>query len=121
MSGGPQDRREEDTPRRPATTAGDGGGSKAGGDPCDIIQSAPLNSPRPATVQNIRVGDILDVVLNTSGARPVLEVHLRGAVAGSLTHTGHVSIIDCIRSGHRYVADVIARSGAAVDLQVRRA
>lgn len=106
----------------PKKSSGVGGsGPATGGDPCAIVQQAPLNSPRPAVVSTINVGDILDVVLNAGGPRPVLEVHRQGAVAGSLTHTGHVAIIDCIRQGHRYVADVVSRSGGALDLLVRPA
>lgn len=121
MSGSNSDRNDYSPPSIPGKAGGTGGGSggKAGSDPCAIFQTAPLNSPRPTVVPTLNVGDVLDVVLNGGGVRPVLEVHAPAGVAGSLTHTGHLQIIDCIRAGNAYVAVVVSRSGAAVDLQVR--
>lgn len=124
MSGGGGDRDDFRSSGRPAsiTSPGSGGaGGSTSGDPCAIVQIAPLNSPRAAVVLSINVGDVLNVVLNSAGVRPVLEVHWQGNIAGSLTHTGHVAIIDCIQLGNQYVAEVVNRSGAAVDLQVRPA
>lgn len=116
--------RDDNTPLNISSRPSGGGGSAggpAGGDPCAIFQQAPLNSPRPSVVSTLSIGDVLTVELNSTGVRPVLEVHAPAGIAGSLTHTGHVQIIDCIRVGNRYVAEVIGRSGAAVNLQVRPA
>ena len=118
--GGRDDYTPPNIPSRPGSGGGGAGGT-AGGDPCAIFQQAPLNSPRPGVVPTLNVGDVLGIVLNIAGVRPVLEVHAPAGIAGSLTHTGHVQIIDCIRLGNSYVAEVVGRSGAAVNLQVRPA
>lgn len=104
---------------------GNGGGGGGGGGPdvdaCDIVQTAALNSPQPAVVGRLIVGDVLDVVLGGSTARPILEVREpSGAIAGSLTHRGHVAIIDCIAQGHTYVAVVVQKSGGMVTVRVQR-
>lgn len=101
---------------------GGGGGGDGSPDRCDIVQTAALNSPQPAVVGTLSVGDVLDVVLGGVPGRPVLEVHtVAGAVAGSLTHRGHVDIIDCIDAGNVYKATVVQKSGGMVTLQVQRA
>ena len=121
MSGSGRDRDDSTPQRKPSSRQGTGVGGPVGGDPCALVHQAPLNSPRRAVVPTLNTGDILSVVLNSSGPRPILEVHAPAGIAGSLTHTGHVAIIDCIRAGHQYVAEVVGRSGPAIDLQVRRA
>lgn len=116
--GGRDDYTPPSIPTRP-NSGGSGLGGAAGDDPCAIFQQAPLNSPRAAVVATLNVGDILSVVLNEAGIRPVLEVHAPTGIVGALTHNGHMLIIDCIRRGRSYVAEVISRSGPAVDLLVR--
>ena len=91
------------------------------GDPCDIIHRAPLNSPRPAVIATISVGEVLSVNLNLSGARPVLEVVAPSGVAGALTHRGHLTIIECIQSGRDYNAVVLSKSGGMVEVRVELA
>ena len=44
-----------------------------------------------------------------------------GVVAGSLTHRGHVEIIDCIDAGNAYEAVVVQKSGGIVTVRVQRA
>ncbi len=123
MSGSGSDRDDGYSTGRPGPIGG-GSGSGAGsqgGDPCAITQRAPLNSPRPAIVATISIGDILQVQLNESGTRPILEVVAPAGPAGALTHNGHIRLIDCIRQGFRYEAVVVGRTGGAVDLQVQPA
>lgn len=113
----------EDGPKGTTPTSGGGGGGTGGGapDPCDIVQTAALNSPQPAVVTSLSVGDLLSIVLGGTAARPVLEVRVAsGATAGSLTHRGHVAIIDCITAGHQYEAVVVQKSGGIVTVRVQR-
>ena len=116
--------RDDGYPLGGSSPIGGGSGSGAGptgSDPCAIAQRAPLNSPRPAIVATISIGDILRVELNESGTRPILEVVAKAGLAGALTHNGHIRLIDCIRQGYRYEAVVVGRTGGAVDLQVQPA
>lgn len=106
-----------------AQSSGSGGGGVGGGavDPCAISQTAPINSPKPAVVSTISVGDVLDVVLTGVAPHRVLEVRVPGgAAAGSLTHRGHLSLVDCIDKGNTYRAEVIQRTGGAVVVRVER-
>lgn len=103
------------TPR--SGTGGGGGAGGGGGDPCDIVETVPLNSPQPAVVTHLNVGDVLDVVL-TAGPPSILEVRQNGARAGALTHRNHLRLINCITKGRQYQAVVVRKSGGAVDLRV---
>jgi hypothetical protein len=107
--------------RKPGTGAGGGGGTDGGTDPCDFVDRAPLNSPQPDVIATLNEGAILDVVLNTSGPLPVLEVHAGGRTAGALTHRNHVRIIRCIEAGRAYRAVVIGKVGGAVEVRIELA
>lgn len=100
--------------------AGDGGGGD-NADQCAIAQRAPLNSPVPAVVATLTVGRELDVVLTSPGGRAVLEVRQDGAVAGALTHRGHLTLIRCIENGWSYKAVVTNVSGGLVELRIQPA
>jgi hypothetical protein len=123
MSGSSGDRNDSNNNQPPARPVprpkGDGhGGVGAADDPCAIFQKAPLNSPKPAIVTAIKIGDVLRVVLNETSGRPILEVHSGAGVAGALTHNGHLQLVDCIRKGRSYSATVAGIRGGAVDLEI---
>jgi hypothetical protein len=86
---------------------------------CEAVRTAPLNSPQPAVVATLKVGDRLYVVLDMSSGRPVLQVRdATGAVAGSLTFLGHLALIDCISQGFSYEAVVLTISGGNIQLRI---
>ena len=101
-----------------------GGGGAAGGggdDPCAIVQTAPVNSPNSAAIAGLSVGDRLDVVLTGTAPRHILRVQsLAGVAVGSLTHRGHLALINCILAGNAYQAEVIQKTGGAVVVRVER-
>ena len=104
----------------PGSGAGGGGGGQ-GDDPCAIVQTAPINSPNPAAVVSVAVGDTLDVVLTGTAPRHVLRVQTpTGVAVGSLTHRGHLALINCILAGNNYRAEVIQKTGGAVVVRVER-
>ncbi|MGX5713199.1 hypothetical protein ACWKWJ_10900 [Sphingopyxis terrae subsp. ummariensis] len=101
---------------------GGGGGGGEEDERCDIVQSAPLNSPQPGVADKLSVGEQLFVRLSETGARPVLEVRdAAGRLAGALTHRGHVSIIRCIGDGWSYSAIVTSTTGGLVILRIQPA
>lgn len=106
----------------PGSGAGGGAGGGGGGDdPCAIVQTAPINSPNPAAVASVTVGDTLDVALTGTAPRHVLRVQTPAGVAvGSLTHRGHLALINCILAGNSYRAEVIQKTGGAVVVRVER-
>lgn len=130
MSGTDTDRDDsgssKSTTRSTSSSAGAGTGSGAGGgqgaDPCDIREPAPLNSPKPAVVEKLKVGDVLDIIVDPAGGRAILKVLDRsGNEAGSLTHRHHAKIIVCIDQGNSYTATVIEKAGGAVTVLIERA
>lgn len=103
---------------------GAGGGGTGGGssDPCHIVMPAPLNSPKPAVVAKLSLNQELRIHLNQAGARPILEVRTaEGDVAGSLTHVGHLSLINCMQQDRSYRAIVLSVSGGAVMVRIEPA
>lgn len=124
MSGSGDARDDTYTPTPPAAPkpgGGGGGGGGGGDDPCDIVETVPLNSPQPAVVATLNEGDVLEVALDTSGTRPVLEVRAGESRAGALTHRNHVRIINCIAGGRTYRAVVVRKRGGAVEVRVEPA
>lgn len=127
MSGSGGDRSDYVTATSPIGGGGGGSGGGAGGgggggdDPCAISQQAPINSPNPAVVRALSVGDVLDIVLTGTAPRQVLEVRRpAGGTAGSLTHRGHISLIRCIEAGNSYQAEVVQITGGAIIVQIDR-
>ena len=106
-------------------TPGAGGGSGAGGggsstDPCNIDEIAPINSPQPAVIRALSVGDRLDVQV-TGAPRRILQLVAGAGVAGSLTHRGALNIVNCIDAGNGYEAEVITINGGQVTVRITRA
>lgn len=118
--GGRSDYYPPTPPPTPRPTDGQSGAGGGGGnvDPCDIVETVPLNSPQPTVVTTLNIGDVLQVVLVTTGPRPILEVHRAGQRAGALTHRNHLRLINCMKNGRAYQAVVVRRSGGAVELRV---
>lgn len=123
MSGSSGDRDDSSSsPKSRSPRTSGGGGAGGGADDCDFVQTAPLNSPQRAVVSTLSVGAVLEVALTGSPPRQVLEVRTSaGAAAGTLTHRGHLQIIDCINQGHSYEAIVVSISGGFVTVRVQRA
>lgn len=132
MSGSGGDRSDYSTAvggggARPGGGGGGSGGSGGGGsgrgedDPCAISQRAPINSPNPAIVSALAVGEVLNVVLTGTPPRRVLQVRRQGGgTAGSLTHRGHLSLIRCIDLGNSYQAQVLQITGGVVIVGIER-
>lgn len=123
MSGGGNGRDDDYTPTPAPVKPGAGGGGGGGGDndPCNIVEIAPLNSPQPAVIATLGLGDVLTVNLNRHGPNPVLEVLSNGQRAGALTHRNHVRIIGCIDGGRAYRAVVVSIRGGAVEVRIEPA
>jgi hypothetical protein len=93
------------------------GGSGSGGykpsaptSPCARLTfQATINSPKPALLTQLKVGDLLDVVLNPQGQGVILEHNTQPA--GSLTGTQVAQLINCINSGFEYQAIVVQING----------
>lgn len=80
-----------------------------------------LNSPVPDVVATINNEDHLDIVAESrlGGLQVAVALH-NGRRAGAITADALVRLLECIAQGNEYIAEVISRSGARVEIQVRR-
>ena len=120
MSGGPTKTDWSETGRPPARAPGGGGGGEPGADPCDIVSHTNLNSPDPAVIRTLRPGDKLDVHLQAGPPRILQARNTAGLVAGSITSPEMPRIIDCMRQGVIFVADVVSVRGGVCQVRVHR-
>lgn len=99
-----------------------GSGENQGGEPgpCDITVDTPLNSPNPAVLAGLKVGDILTV--RQLLGPPVLLVAetVSGQVAGSITSASMAQIISCIRNGVHYSATIRSIHGGMCVVRINR-
>ncbi len=87
---------------------------------CMIVEQTVLSSPVPAVVAVVSVGQVLDVLLETTPRKRLVVQTTGGAVAGAITSARLVDFIECIEAGFDYVAEVLAVNGGRVDIEVRR-
>jgi hypothetical protein len=64
-------------------------------------------------------GDLLEVVLRDEQPPLVVAVSQNGRDAGGILPTGR--LIECLRQGFRFEAEVTSRTGGAVQVEVRAA
>lgn len=94
------------------------GGSSAGG--CeDLRLDRFLESPVPGLVDALSVGDVLDVILREEEPPLVVAVDETGQEVGGILPTGQ--LIECLRRGFRFEAEVKDLNGGAVRIEVRAA
>ncbi len=106
-----------------SSTAGAGGGGGGGGsssDPCDIHETAPVNSPQSNVIRTLSVGDRLDIQVTGATSRRALQLVATAGVAGSLTHRGALAIVNCIDAGNVYDAEVLTINGGQVTVRISR-
>lgn len=100
-------------------SGGGGGGGYSGptrgtGD-CNIVERVALNSPKPAVVGALKVGDVLAV---TENAGSLVASSSKG-IAGALTPRRLLDLLDCISRGHEYVAVVAKLKGGLCEVEIR--
>lgn len=98
---------------------GPGTGSASGDDKCAIVERTVLNSPDPAIVAGLSVGEILLVELETQPRSRLVAKTAAGAIAGAVTSTSIVDIIECIQNGSVYEAEVLAINAGKVEIEIR--
>lgn len=94
-----------------------GTGSGAGGDDCRSLRlDRALEAPVPGVADALSVGDVLNVVLH-EGPPPVVALNAPTGLAGSVVPT--LRLLDCLRRGVAFEAEVHSASGGAVRVEVR--
>jgi hypothetical protein len=102
--------------------SGGGGGSwtTPTGDSCERLTSeTTLTSPDRAVISRLSAGELLDVEVDSSGARPVVRAVYQGQIAGSITSSIIQKIVECIGDGYQYVAEVLNVQGGTCRVRVR--
>lgn len=111
MSGSPGGRR-----------TGGGGGGDVDDDICELLSfEAVVQSPQPAAVATLTVGEQLYVSM-TGPAANVRSIEVRrsdGELVGAIVEEAP-RLIACLARRYTYVAEVLAISGGAVTVRVRR-
>lgn len=113
-SSGPDD---DPRPTPPKPKGGGGGGDPS--DDCDIREQTRLNSPDRTVLATLRVGDVLKLRLENGPPVVLLADDPRGKPAGSITSPMLPQIVQCIRRGRTYEAEIQALSGAVCEIQIR--
>jgi hypothetical protein len=114
-SSGPDDDPRPPTPPKPK--GGDGGGAPS--DDCDIRERTRLNSPDRTVLSSMRIGDVLRLRLENGPPVVLLADDARGRPAGSITSPMLPQIVQCMRRGRTYEAEVQALNGAICEIQIR--
>lgn len=92
------------------------GGSAAS--PCESLRlERTLEAPVPGVADLLTGDDLLQVVLREGQPPLVVAVDQAGQDAGGIVPTGQ--LIDCLRRGFRFEAEVTSRNGGAIQIQVR--
>jgi hypothetical protein len=93
---------------------GDGGNQ----DPCSALRlERNLEAPVPGVADVLKVGDILSVQLRDGDPPAVALVTDTGALAGSVVPT--VRLLDCLRQGVPYKAEVQEAAAGIVHVEVK--
>ena len=102
--------------------SGSGGGSSTWDTPissCDrLVIETQLSSPQPGVVATLRVGDVLEVALQQSGAVAVVVVLQNGVMAGGIAATSLTQLRECIEGGTMYGATVISVNGGQIRVRI---
>lgn len=116
--GGGSSRPDPVTPIIPRKDRDGTGGAGSGVDPCVLVEETTLNSPVPATIGNLKAGDVLSVSLERGPPLRVVVRTASGLTAGSITGAKLPQIIACLEAGVSYKAEVVAVKAAAVRVRV---
>jgi hypothetical protein len=81
----------------------------------DIVLRTQLASPDPEVIEELGIGDILNIRLS-SATGPLQAVTIDGIVAGAILSSNPALLINCINEGYEYIAKVLSVNGG--DCQV---
>jgi hypothetical protein len=98
----------------------EGGGIGAGGvDKCAIYETTILASPVSDVVAVLSVGEMLTIELETTPRNRLVVRNRGGQVAGAITSIRLVDLIECIKAGSEYVAEVKSIAGGRVEVEIK--
>lgn len=101
--------------------SGGGGGSGAfdPGDDCEsLVLNTHISSPKEDVVDQVQVGDVLDVSVQMQGATSVVVVLHKGHMAGGLAAPQVAKLRECIQKGTVYIATVTEKNAGLIKVRV---
>lgn len=108
---------------------GSGGGRRSGGarggsadrvSNCDSVNiEALLASPQPNVLAQVRYHDSVEIRLDSSTGRNIVQVRWRGDLLGTLTVNGLDRLIDCLQQGYLFHGVVTEVRGALCKIWIR--
>jgi hypothetical protein len=113
-----------DTPHKSPPIAGDGGAEVGGrtSDPADkcarVDELTDLLSPKADVLATVQRGDVLLLGIK-KGAPPVFVTTKKGGTVGSVVPLALETIVDCLKKGRGFEAEVISLAGGACKLHIR--
>jgi len=100
-------------------SSGGGGGPDTPTFSCeDLVIKAQIASPKAAVVSKLKMGDVLDVAVQTIGGVAVVVLLFKGKLAGGLASPHLSRLRECIDGGTTYQATITAISGAQINVTV---
>lgn len=81
----------------------------------DIVLKTQLASPNPDIIEDLAIGDILNIKLS-SATGPLHAVTMDNQVAGAILSSNPALLINCINEGYEFLAKVLSVNGG--DCQV---
>lgn len=98
---------------------GFGGGFEGGDVSCaNLVLNTTIASPQPAVVASLKINDILQVGLQTTGTTTAVVVTHQGQVAGAVASPDVQRLRRCIEGGTSYEAKVTAINGAHINIRI---
>jgi hypothetical protein len=84
----------------------------------DLVIKAQIASPKATVVSKLKVGDVLDLEVQTIGGAAVVVLLFNGNIAGGLAAPNLSRLRECIEGGTTYQATITATSGAQLNVTV---
>lgn len=86
---------------------------------CDTLYlQTQLASPKAEVVNQINVGDVLEIGLSDIGGNVVAYAFWRTQIAGGIASPKVIRLITCIQNGTNYTAIVTAKTGAQISIRI---
>lgn len=97
--------------------SGNGAGSNVSCE--DIVIHTQLASPKASVIVKISKGDILEIESeNNPMNQPLIVAKFKGNIAGGITHSSMFRLLDCIKSGTEYNAEVLSVNLGIVKIKI---
>ncbi|WP_027906848.1 hypothetical protein [Pseudomonas taiwanensis] len=95
------------------------GRSSAANPACETLELyTQLSSPKEEVVDQIEVGDVLEVVVNTLNSFSTVQVLWRGRLAGGIASPDIQLLQRCLSEGVIYLAEVKEKSGGEIRVRI---